>query len=150
MIYYVPQPEEVEKVYGMFRGNNRIVDMMEEIQGKYLYRIVQSKNELRERLFIFDAGLDDRAIEIIKVFYFNQLRRENPELQIDEILFESGDNGELGLIFFTDCKPVASCQLQRDFYDIIVKEYIYNMPDIREDEIIIDWKWAVEVVKNRK
>ncbi len=40
-------------------------------QEDYLYRFVQSKNELREKLFIFDAGLDNRAIEILKFLYIN-------------------------------------------------------------------------------
>lgn len=150
MIYYVPDPDEVKKVYNMFQGNGKMSDMLGESQKKYLYRIVQSKNELREKLFIFDAGLDDRAIEIIKIFYSQKLREDNPEVEIDEIRFESGENNEIGLVFINEGSVVASCQIGRDFYEIVMKEYITHMPNIREDEIIINWDWAVSVFRNKR
>lgn len=150
MIYYVPDPEKVEEAYNMFRGDSKVAEMMGKLQQNYLYRIVQSKNELREKLFIFDAGLDDRAIEIIKVFYAQKLQKDSPEVAIDEIRFESGENDEIGLVFLNEGKPVASCQIGRDFYDIVVKEFISKMPDIREDEILIDWDWAVAVFRNKE
>lgn len=149
MIYYVTTPEGVQEAYNMFRGESKVSELLKKEQGNYLYRIVQSKNELREKLFIFDAGLDDRAIEIIKVFYTQKMQEDNPEVSIDEIRFESGENDEMGLIFINEGRPVASCQISRDFYEIVEKEYIINMPDIREDDIIIDWNWAVNIFKNK-
>ena len=110
-----------------------------------MYRIVQSKNEFREKLYIFDAGLDDRAIEIIKVFYTQKMQKDTPEIGFDEVRFESGENDEIGLVFIAGGKPVASCEIGCEFYDIIMKEYIAKMPDIREDEIIINWDWALSV-----
>lgn len=150
MIYYVPDPDGVEKAYDMFRGDSKVSELMGKMQDNYLYRIVQSKNELREKLFIFDAGLDDRAIEIIKVFYAQKLREDNPEISVDEIRFEAGENDEIGLVFIAEGRPVASCQIGREFYDIIMVEYVSKMPDIRKDEIIIDWDWAVDVFRNKE
>ncbi len=150
MIYYVPEPSEVEKAYDMFRGDNKITKMFKQEQENYLYRIVRTKNELIEKLFIFDAGLDDRAIEIIKVFYAQKLLEENPEIRVDEIRFEQVENDEICLVFIVDGSPIASCQIRLDFYDVVVEEYISKMPDIRKDEIIIDWDWAVGFFKNKK
>lgn len=133
----------------MFRGDNKVAEMMGKVQQNYLYRIVQSKNELREKLFIFDAGLDDRAIEIIKVFYAQKLQEDSLEVTIDEIRYNAEENEEIGLVFLNEGRPVASCQIGRDFYDIVVEEYTSKMPDIREDEIIIDWDWAVSVFRNK-
>lgn len=147
MIYYVPEPSEVEKAYDMFRGDNKITGMFKEEQENYLYRIVRTKNELIEKLFIFDAGLDDRAIEIIKVFYAQKVLEEKPEISVDEIRFEEAENNEIGLVFITEGSPVASCQIGRDFYDAVVEEFVSKMPNIRKDEIIIDWDWAVGVFK---
>lgn len=148
MIYYVHDPEGVEKAYEMFRGDSKVAIMMGAMQENYLYRIVASKNELREKLFIFDAGLDDRAIEIIKVFYAKKFQEDNPEINVDEIRFEVGENHEIGLVFYAEGGLVASCQIGRDFYDIVMKKYVSKMPDIRKDEIIIDWDWAVAVFVN--
>lgn len=149
MIYYVPNPDAVEEAYNMFRGDNKVAQLLEDVQKNYLYRIVQSKNEFREKLYIFDAGLDDRAIEIIKLFYAQKMQKDNPEIGFDEIRFESGENDEIGLVFIAGGKPVASCEIGREFYDIIMKEYIAKMPDIREDEIIINWDWALSVFRDK-
>ena len=149
MIYYVPNPDAVEETYNMFRGDNKVSELLGEAQKNYLYRIVQSKNEFREKLYIFDAVLDDRAIEIIKVFYAHKIQEDNPDIEFDEIRFESGENADIGLVFIASGKPVASCEIGRDFYDIIMKEYIAEMPDIREDEIIINWDWALNIFRNK-
>lgn len=149
MIYYVPNPDAVEETYNMFRGDNKVLEMLGEAQKNYLYRIVQSKNEFREKLYIFDAGLDDRAIEIIKVFYAQKIHEDNPDIGFDEIRFESGEDDEIGLVFLEEGKPVASCEIGREFYNIVMKEYISELPDIRVDEIIIDWDWAMSIFRNK-
>ncbi len=150
MIYYIPEPSEIEEAYNMFRGKNKASEIMGDMQENYLYRIVQSKNELKEKLFIFDAGLDDRAMEIIKVFYMQRLTEDNPNLEVDEIRFNASENDGIGLVFITEGKPVASCEISREFYDIIVKEYTSKMPDIRKDEIIINFDWAVNVFRDKE
>lgn len=35
--------------------------------GNYRYRVVQTNNQLREKIYIFDAGLDDQIIEFYKL-----------------------------------------------------------------------------------
>ena len=60
MIYLVPE-SEVEKTYEMFYGENALADFRTE---KYLNRIVTSANQLVEKIKIFDAGKDDRIIEL--------------------------------------------------------------------------------------
>ena len=149
MIYYVPNPDEIEETYDMFCGNHKVAEMLEDIQENYLYRIVQSKNEFREKLYIFDAGLDDRAIEIIKVFYALKIQEDNPEIEFDEIRFESRKNDEIGLIVIRGGNPVASCKIDQEFYDIIMKEYIAEMPNIRKDEIIINGEWALSIFSDK-
>lgn len=149
MIYYVPNPDGVEEAYNMFRGDSKVSELMGKMQENYLYRIVQSKNELKEKLYIFDAGLDDRAIEIIKVFYAQKMQEDNPEVSVDEIRFDAGENDEIVLVFIAGGKPIASCEIGREFYDIIMKEYIAGMPDIRKDEIIINWDWALNVFRGK-
>lgn len=149
MIYYVPNPDGAEEAYNMFRGDSKVSELMGKMQENYLYRIVQSKNELKEKLYIFDAGLDDRAIEIIKVFYAQKMQEDNPEVSVDEIRFDAGENDEIVLVFIAGGKPIASCEIGREFYDIIMKEYIAGMPDIRKDEIIINWDWALNVFRGK-
>ena len=60
MIYLVSE-SEVEKTYEMFYGENALFDFRTE---KYLARIVMSPNQLVEKIQIFDAGKDDRIMEL--------------------------------------------------------------------------------------
>ena len=63
MIYLVSE-SEVEKTYEMFYGENALFDFRTE---KYLSRIVTSPNQLVEKIQIFDAGKDDRIMELVKL-----------------------------------------------------------------------------------
>ena len=58
----------------------------------YQYRWVQSYNELVEKIYIFDAGIDDRAFELFK----SVLRKQWPDevSDEDEILFCGAEESE--------------------------------------------------------
>ena len=45
-------------------------------QGGYRYRIVRSDTELREKILIFEEGLDDRFIETMKLVYLPMLKEK--------------------------------------------------------------------------
>lgn len=66
-----------------------------------------------------------------------------------DIRFESRKNDEIGLIVIRGGKPVASCEIAQEFYDIIMKEYIAEMPNIRKDEIIINGEWALSIFSDK-
>ena len=59
---------------------------------KYTWRVVRSLADFREKLTIFDAGLDDRYVELFKVFALNQLHVQQPDFQADEIRFAATRN----------------------------------------------------------
>ena len=59
----VPE-SEVKKTYEIFYEKNALADYRTE---KYLYRIVTSANQLVEKIQIFDAGKDDRVMELVKL-----------------------------------------------------------------------------------
>lgn len=145
MIYYASSPEETEKVYNMFRGENKVSEVLGKIQNKYLYRIVHSQNELREKIFIFDAGLDDRVIEIIKLMFTGKYQNNHPEVELDDIFFQPGKKN--GLVFLSNGKPVASCEIENELYDMIFAEYVAKRPELRDDDIIINLNWALQCLR---
>jgi hypothetical protein len=53
--------------------------------GDFLLRVVHSANDLREKILIFDAGLDDRIVEIAKG---NALSQLDPAVFVKEIHFD--------------------------------------------------------------
>ncbi len=58
------------------------------IEAEYTFRMVNSINELIEKILIRDAGLDDRVVEVFKLLLVEQLD-ESPE-EDDAELFFSG------------------------------------------------------------
>ena len=79
MIYLVSE-SEVEKTYEMFYGENALFDFRTE---KYLSRIVTSPNQLVEKIQIFDAGKDDRIMELVKLLVTDSLHENNPDKEWD-------------------------------------------------------------------
>ena len=77
MIYYVTDEESCASVAEMFSGQDERMGRLMDKSGVdgYLMRIVLSQNALREKLFIFDRGLDDRIVEILKYLYISLLRK---------------------------------------------------------------------------
>ena len=60
---------------------------------KYLARIVTSPNQLVEKIQIFDAGKDDRIMELVKLLVTDSLHENNPDKEFDELRFAVDDDG---------------------------------------------------------
>ena len=89
MIYLVPE-SEVKKTYEIFYEKNALADYRTE---KYLYRIVTSANQLVEKIQIFDAGKDDRVMELVKLLATDSILKNDPYIEFDELRFAVDDDG---------------------------------------------------------
>ena len=89
MIYLVPE-SEVKKTYEIFYEKNALADYRTE---KYLYRIVTSANQLVEKIQIFDAGKDDRVMELVKLLATDSILKNDPDKEFDELRFAVDDDG---------------------------------------------------------
>lgn len=67
MIYYAISKEDEKEILDTFAKmeNGDMLPGMESTD--YTLRVVHSQNQLREKAYIFDIGLDDRVVEIMKV-----------------------------------------------------------------------------------
>ena len=65
----------------------------------YRFREVHSRNELIEKIYIFDAGLDDRIVELLKLMLVTMM--EEGDKEVGELRFErvEEENEEKTLIF---------------------------------------------------
>ena len=115
----------------------------------YTTRVVSYQNDLVEKLMIFDAGLDDRIIEIIKVIYVNQLYTINPSYKIDEILFDNTQE-EAKIIFLTEGKLLTESAMSREVYETIESQFKDKMaPFAEETEVSIDFEWAIKLLEEQ-
>ena len=129
MIYYVTpeQVEETEKAAAIMKMTGAQV------------RIVMSQNELREKAMIFNEGLDDRVIEIVKVLTLEQLNSQLQGKQLDAIYFDVHDGDYRFALFFDDQQGMVRIDIDA------VRIYAANLTELLEEtkqDMIIDRSWA--------
>ena len=105
-------------------------------------RVVKSVDELKEKAFIAQMGLDDRIMELVKLVYLRQIFAAYPDIKIDSIYFSVQDGKNI-LLFLGDVN------LSLDFsYEIYAKlaEQFTGL----DNPLIVDYKWAKEVLGGRQ
>lgn len=143
MIQYAASDEAAEEAYKMFTGDDPSGMIKNLLSSNYLIRIVRTQNELLEKLAIFDAGLDDRIIEILKIFTLASFQQQNPDEKPTEILFFS-DQGKKIFQVIAGEKTCGAAEIPEDFYEKVRQMYQDKIPDIRADDPFIDRTWALE------
>ena len=52
-----------------------------------------SANQLVEKIQIFDAGKDDRVMELVKLLATDSILKNDPDIEFDELRFAVDDDG---------------------------------------------------------
>ena len=112
----------------------------------YRKRIVLSYNDFKEKLLIFDAGLDDRIVEIIKSSIWDNVEERYKDKHIDEIYFATNEDGENGFLFRKEGHMVASMDFDKALYNAIKEAALSRIDAISRDDLIIDRNWAKTIV----
>lgn len=145
IIHYANTEENVQECLELCTNEDN--EMMKEmLDSGYLIRIVRSREALLEKLAIFDAGLDDRIIEIIKLLYLVQLEEID---NVDGVYFVNVGNEKI-IEFISEGRVLAHAKLDEKIYSDIEKDYIDKIPPINKGDIIIDFSWALECWRNNK
>lgn len=120
-------------------------------QGGYRYRIVRNDNELREKVIIFDEGLDDRYIETMKVVYVPLIKNKlGDTTQITGIYFDRKKTGGYQFIFTFDNRPPMRADANMDIYrDMSNKLREVVQRNTPHGLCRIDADWGVQVMMNR-
>lgn len=142
MVYYVSE-DAVEKTEEMFSDIQKHDEF--EMQG-YRNRIVTTQNALREKAIIFDSELDDRVIEIIKLFCYVQAQDKYPDMQINDILFFISD-GKWMLQFLGSDNMTAG--ITPDFYDKIRIKYVEQLSAQENCGLHINQEWALRFLEHK-
>ena len=140
MIYYAPGEEAVREAQQAFSESAR--DGEEE---DYLYRVVSSLYDLQEKIAIFDAGLDDRVVEICKILIGSEIQDAHPEAEFDDLLYYRvpDEGGRLALM--REGAMFASIALPDDVYRE-VKERYGKLLEKTQNDTVIDMDWVVNTV----
>lgn len=128
------------------RGNGDMLPGMESTD--YTCRVVHSQNQLREKAYIFDIGLDDRVVEIMKVMMVAHLSQTNPDLEVGDILLEITEGKPERFVIRLKNGVLGNSPFSQKVYDAVKAEYIASKGDGKRD-YIVDMNWAVECLKNK-
>ncbi len=122
-----------------------------------IIRLVRTREQLLEKMCIYDAGMDDRAIEILKHFVAGSFLKDNPDKKIDNIYFnviksdgQDAEEGKKILSIIVDGKQVAISDVTEQVYKQIFDGFVSGMPPLRADHnIIVNPGWAKNVIELR-
>ena len=68
----------------------------------YIFRLVRTKEDLLEKITVFEAGLDDRLAELTKTAALAQFKAQNQSFDVTSCHFVVQDDGSLRLVFFNN------------------------------------------------
>lgn len=136
MIYLVSE-SEVEKTKELFCRNETLFDLSAD---KYLKRIVTSPNQLIEKIQIFDAGKDDRIIELVKLIVTDYLHQNCLNQEFDELFFATDDSEKNILVILDDGEITSTVDID-GLYEKAASDF--SLKEIREDDIIINRDWIL-------
>ena len=149
MIGYANSDDNEKQLYHLYtEGFDGAHDLDNVFQKEeYLLRIVRSLNALREKIFIFDDGLDDRVIEIYKLFVYVKLVSDNPDAENAEIFYFGGEEPRFEVIISKNNMGVVA--FSKGTYEILEREYGSLMPELRHDDPIIDRAYAMKFLRSK-
>ncbi|MDL2257960.1 CpXC domain-containing protein [Eubacteriales bacterium OttesenSCG-928-K08] len=115
-------------------------------QTGYHYRFVRSINELREKAMIFAYGLDDRVIEVLKLFQRSIIHKKLPHVKVNRTMFFPGSPHQL--IIFAGDGATYTTELIMDPYEEIAQTRKNRMDERSRGCVCIDEKWAFDLLQN--
>ena len=153
LIWLAPKLEEEEKAeVAEYNEKLKTDNRLRLAQGGYTYRIVRNDNELREKVLIFDEGLDDRYIETMKIVYVPAFKKSiAKDSNILGLYFDkkSSGDGYQWVLLFDNKKPMIT-DINMDIYDDM-KEKLHDLVEEKTGEgfIQISAPWAMDIMTSR-
>ncbi len=116
MIYLIPEKDQERY------GSLELDSIMEEYLNLKTTRIVRIPNQLAEKIIIFENGLDDRLVELVKqeTIYFLQNQHDAPEIL--EVYLNKSENGYYFVIIHGP-DDFRTIDVDEKVFDIALKKY---------------------------
>lgn len=109
-------------------------------------RIVYEPVEMIEKTFIFDQGLDDRVIEIMKLMNLIVVS-DDKQIEISDIIFSPDEDGNNHFLILSDGEEYGTTAFSKDMYDDVKDTFITTLsPEYAVSERV-DAFWALHAVR---
>jgi hypothetical protein len=110
---------------------------------KSLIRIVSSQNELREKVILLENGLDDRIIEVLKLWHLEMVRKEGYDDKFEEVRCGVLEHGYLNIDFLG--KHPRHTKTKRNFYNKMLEVMKPEM-DKEPTPLEVSTEYAIQFV----
>ena len=145
MIYYAPGDDDVANANKDMKDNEGKFQSMIE-SAAYVYRLVRTKEDLLEKITIFEAGLDDRLMELTKAAALAQVGEKEKDFTVTESHFAAADDGSLRLVLI-DGKAnqqayVAFTGSLDALYQQFAQNFAKDLPATKAELSLIDQAWT--------
>ena len=148
IIHYVPNEQQRDEIRKKLTDpeNERVQTIK---NAGYVLRLVPTQAGLLEKLAIFDAGLDDRIMEVYKLSTLSRLRKEKPEVDIEkcDFLFCTDEEGEHWIQVLNDNKPFGMVGFNDKAYWSIAGNFVGIIPDLNQEDPVVDRSTAMELME---
>ncbi len=135
VMIYNTIPEKVEETQHSFDVMKGLYDCRK--------RIVTDQSTLREKTSIFNAGLDDRVTEILKLVVLAQVQEQVAARKLMGAYFIPGDEPKYELAFEDGSGYVP---VTMEMYEGIAKQYETQLK--KDSEYFIDQNWALKFLSD--
>lgn len=142
LLYHLQSPDELEEAREAFRQEG---EPQASAEGHHR-RIVIGPDSLVEKIRIFDAGYDDRVIELYKIFLYGELRGQLELVEgkdvVEGVFVDEHIDGSLHFVFVGDGRAIGEIPLSTEVYAQIAGDYKELLDAKALDELLIDQDWA--------
>ena len=142
MIHFVDDEERAKNIINYIK--NEESGMLNELsENGYIVRVVMSIHALLEKLAIFDAGLDDRIVELSKMVFAVTMDDDAPEIKTARFIHTT--EGENVILFFdNNNSSFAHAKLTDELYESLKEKYVDKLPEYGLGELCVDARFAYQ------
>lgn len=133
---YVEFATSIEETRSMYESAGLFCDV----------RIVRDRNDLREKTRIISKGLDDRVIEILKVWGIEHLRKDGYNKKIEKALSWVNDDETIEFAFYGEDDEICCLSITMNKYYEIEKLLGKELRQSKYNQTKIDLDWAIDFV----
>ena len=145
MIWLVYDDSEVKHVTDYFKSSKSATgDNKADMYCRQ--RIVRDSFRLREKLMIFDSGLDDKIVEIAKLAFSQSVQKQNPKEKIAAAFF-SNEGGQNHVEIYSASGNAFTVALTDDIYKNLEDTYSGKASYAEDRVYIIDDVWALQLLR---
>ena len=143
MLHYVQSEEEEQQVLRLYASGARDDALMagNALMMGYRFRIVRSYNELVEKICIFDAGLDDKVMEIYKIIIELSGKTGQYDPERVRMLYDRPGNVD-SILIVEDSRLKATIPISMDMYDSLKEKYSGREDGSIAEDLLINRDWA--------